>query len=62
MKVKYSDQEAICTVAEEIGSGDSLVSTSLAEFFPTLGADDAILIKRVTFHPTFRSEILVNPV
>ena len=62
MKAKYLDQVALCTVAEEIGSGDSLVSTSLDGFFPTLGADDAILIKRVTFHPTFRSEILVNPV
>lgn len=62
MKVKYQDQVAFCAVAEGVDSENSLVSTSLADSFPTLGVDDAILIKRVTFHPTFRSETLVNPV
>ena len=62
MKVKYADQEVFCTVTEEVGSGDSLVSTNLEEFFPTLGAEDAILIKRVTVHPSFMSTIFTNPV
>jgi hypothetical protein len=48
MKVKYSDQLAYCEVDESDLSGTT-DSASLASFFPTLEASDAIMIKRVHF-------------
>jgi len=61
MKVKYADQTAFCIVEEGLDPGDPIVSTSLEEFFPTLTADDAILIKKVTFGPIFGGAVLQNP-
>ena len=48
MKVKYSDQVALCKVAESSLSGRT-DSITLSPFFPTMEASDAILIKRVHF-------------
>lgn len=48
MKVKYSDQLALCKVAESDLSGTT-ASITLSPFFPTMEASDAILIKRVHF-------------
>ena len=48
MKVKYSDQLALCKVAES-GLSGTTDSITLSPFFPTMEASDAILIKRVHF-------------
>lgn len=48
MKVKYSDQLALCKIAESDLSGTT-DSITLSSFFPTMEASDAILIKRVHF-------------
>ena len=52
MKVKYQNQVAFCTVVEPDNPDESLTSTDLGSFFPSLEAGDAILIKRVTFNLT----------